>query len=193
MALVIGADLTSRLCDPNDRKTYPLFGDGAGAVLLAKGTPQQGLLAYTLGADGSGLDLLCCPTGGSRRPLTHELLDQRQNYLRMEGRPVFKWAIRLLADTIKEVLNAANLTTADVDLFVLHQANVRILDAVADDLCLEREKMIINLDRFGNTSGASVPLALDEALERCLIRRGSNILLSGFGAGLAWGTALLRW
>ncbi len=193
MALVIGADLTSRMCDPNDRKTYPLFGDGAGAVLLKKGTQEQGLLAYTLGADGTGLELLWCPTGGSRAPVTHEVLDARRNFIRMEGRPVFKWAIRLLGDTIKEVVAAANLTLAEVDVFVLHQANVRILDAVAEDLGLPREKMVINLDRYGNTSGASVPLALDDAIERGLIRPGSRVLLSGFGAGLAWGTALVRW
>jgi 3-oxoacyl-[acyl-carrier-protein] synthase-3 len=193
MALAIGADCNSRVADPRDVKTYPLFGDAAGAVLLVAGTADQGFAAYTLGADGSGFDLLCCRLGGSRLPVTAERVEQRMQYLKMEGRPVFKWAVRLLVASIRDVLKEAGVTIADVDLFVLHQANARILDAAAAELELDPAKMIKNLDRYGNTSAGSIPLALDECWQQGKIHRGSQILLSGFGGGLAWGTGLLRW
>jgi 3-oxoacyl-[acyl-carrier-protein] synthase III len=193
LALAIGADCNSRVVDPQDVKTYPLFGDGAGAVLLARGSPEQGFAAYALGADGSGFDLLNCPMGGSRLPASAERLASRMQYLKMEGRPVFKWAVRLLVHSITEVLAAAKLNIGEVDLFLLHQANARILDAVAEELKIDPVKMPLNLDRYGNTSCGSIPLALDECLQQGRIRPGSNLLLSGFGGGLAWGTGLLRW
>ncbi len=193
MALAIGADCNSRVSDPRDVKTYPLFGDAAGAVLLAAGEADQGLSAYTMGADGSGFDLLCCPLGGSRLPTTAERVEQRLQYLKMDGRPVFKWAVRLLVASIRDVLEEAKLTIGDVDLFVLHQANARILDAAAAELNIDPAKVVKNLDRYGNTSAGSIPLALDECWQQGQIRRGSQIVLSGFGGGLAWGTGLLRW
>lgn len=193
LALAIGADCNSRVVDPQDVKTYPLFGDGAGAVLLASGSPTQGLAAYALGADGSGFDLLNCPMGGSRLPASAERLSARMQYLKMEGRPVFKWAVRLLVHSITEVLAAAKLNVGDVDLFLLHQANARILDAVAEELKIDPAKMPLNLDRYGNTSCGSIPLALDECLQQGRIHPGSNLLFSGFGGGLAWGTGLFRW
>jgi 3-oxoacyl-[acyl-carrier-protein] synthase-3 len=193
LALAIGADCNSRVVDPQDVKTYPLFGDGAGAVLLSAGRPNQGFVAYAMGADGSGFNLLNCPMGGSRLPANRERLDQRLQYLKMDGRPVFKWAVRLLVQSIGQVLDKAKMTIGDVDLFLLHQANARILEAVAEELKIDRAKMPMNLDRYGNTSCGSIPLALDECLLQGRIRPGSNLLLSGFGGGLAWGTGLFRW
>jgi len=193
LALVIGADTNSRIVDREDVKIYPLFGDGAGAVLLAKGAENQGLLAYALGADGSGADLLYRPMGGSRIPPSIQAMQERLHVLRMDGRAVFKWAIRVLEESILSVLDQAGLKMDELDLVVLHQANIRIIDAAADLLHIDRKKLFVNLDRYGNTSAGSVPLALDEAVDQGLVHRGSRILLSGYGAGLAWGTAILQW
>lgn len=192
-ALVIGADTNSRIANPADKKTYPLFGDGAGAVLIGPGEPQQGLVAYTLGSDGSGQDMLCRPMGGSRMPYSLAGMNNQQQYLKMDGRPVFKWAIRLIEDSVRDVLGDAKLTVDDIDLLVMHQANIRIMEAAAQNLGIPREKVPVNVDRYGNTSAASVPLVLDEEYRAGRIQRGSRVMLSGFGAGLAWGTALLRW
>jgi 3-oxoacyl-[acyl-carrier-protein] synthase-3 len=192
LALVIGGDCNSRIINPSDLKTYPLFGDGAGAVLLAPGHSDQGLLSYSLGADGSGGDLLNRPACGSRLPPTPEALANNLQYLHMDGRAVFRWAIGILVDTIQDVLRAARLTVDDVDLFIPHQANIRIINAL-DVLDIPRSKVFVNLDRYGNTSAGSIPIALDEAVEEGRVKPGSLIMLSGFGAGLSWGTALMRW
>ncbi len=192
-ALVIGADTNSRVMDPDDKKTYPLFGDGAGAVVLTKGSAEQGLLSYTLGANGSGTELLIRPAGGVRNPLGMPGVELRDWFVRMDGRPVFKWAVRLLEDTIQQVLGAAGVDRDDVNLWILHQANVRILDAATDSLGIDRTKVVVHLDRYGNTSAGSVPIALDESLRAGQIRRGDLVLMCGFGGGLSWGTALMRW
>jgi len=191
--LVIGAEVMTRAVNPADAKTYPLFGDGAGAVLLGAGSDDQGFLSYTLGADGSGTEMLCIRGGGSREPLTAESLAAGRQYMHMEGRAVFKWAVNLLADSIRQSLVAAGLAAQDLTYVVLHQANRRILDAAADALEIPPEKVIVNLDRFGNTSAASIPLVLDELAQAGRLRRGDHVLLSGFGAGLAWGTGIYRW
>jgi len=192
-ALVIGADTNSRVMNPADKKTYPLFGDGAGAVLITKGSDEQGLLSYTLGADGSGDKLLIRPAGGSRTPLDSPSANGVGWYVKMDGRPVFKWAVRLLEDSSQQVLAAAGFTTEDVDLWLLHQANIRIIDAASDALRLDRNKVVTHLDRYGNTSAGSVPIALDESLREGRFGRGKLLLMSGFGGGLSWGTALMRW
>jgi 3-oxoacyl-[acyl-carrier-protein] synthase-3 len=193
LALVVGSDTNSRVVDPADKKIYPLFGDGAGAVLLAAGSPEQGMLAYTMGSEGSGADLLYTPMGGSRmRPCTAGF-EAKQHYLKMDGRPVFKWAVRLLAQTMREVLHAAKLSLDDISLVVLHQANIRIIDAAVEELNLPREKVFMQIERYGNTSAGSIPLVLDEANRAGRLRRGDNVLISGFGAGLAWGTGVMRW
>lgn len=193
LALVIGADCNSRILNPKDQSTYPLFGDGAGAVLLAAGSPEQGLVSYTIGADGSGGDLLSRPMGGSRVPIRCDLVEQGLHYLQMDGRAVFKWAVRLLDESITAVLGAANLAARDIDLVILHQANIRIVYAATDVLGIDRKNVFINLDRYGNTSAGSIPLAIDEARQQGRIKPGDRVLLSGFGAGLAWGTAVWRW
>ena len=192
-ALIIGGDCNSRILNPADIKTYPLFGDGAGAVLLGRGSPEQGLLSLSLGADGGGGDLLSRPAGGSRMKLTPEALSKGLHYMYMDGRAVFRWAVAILCDTIQDVLRDAGLTPGDVDLYIPHQANIRIINASIDVLKIPRNKVFNNLDRYGNTSAGSIPLALDEAVSEGRVRPGSLLVLSGFGAGLAWGTAVMRW
>jgi 3-oxoacyl-[acyl-carrier-protein] synthase-3 len=193
VALVIGGDANSRVVNPQDLKTYPLFGDGAGAVLLARGRPDQGLLSYSLGADGGGADLLSRPACGSRLPATPEVLARGLQYMHMDGRAVFRWAVAILCDTIQDVLQASHLKPSDVDLYIPHQANVRIINAAIDVLHIPRSRLFNNLDRYGNTSAGSIPLALDEAVAEGRVKPGNLIVLSGFGAGLAWGTTVLRW
>ena len=192
-ALIIGADTNSRIINPKDEKTYPLFGDGAGAVLLGPGSNDQGMLAYNFGSDGSGAELLHRLFGGTRIPVTPEGIEQELQFLTMEGRSVFKWAVRLVDDSVRQVVEHAGLTIDDIDYLVLHQANVRIIDAAVDDLGISRDKVLINLDRYGNTSAASIPLVLDEAVREGKIKLGANVVMAGFGAGLTWGTILFRW
>lgn len=192
-ALVIGADCNSRIADPHDPKVYPIFGDGAGAVLLAAGESDQGLLAYSLGADGSGADLLYTPMSGTREPTSHAGVDAGRQFLFMEGRPVFKWAVKLVPQSTREVLAGAGVTIDQLRGAIFHQANARIVDAVAKELELPEDKVWRNIERYGNTSAASIPLVLDEHVRAGHVRRGDLLLLSGFGAGLAWGTGIWRW
>jgi 3-oxoacyl-[acyl-carrier-protein] synthase-3 len=197
-ALVVGADLMSRTIDPSDKKTYPLFGDAAGAAILtsdrhADENQRAGLLAFTLGSEGCGGEMLCVHAGGSRMPLTPEAWSNGGQYLRMDGRAVFKWAVRTVAESTTDLLEAAGMVPGDLDLIILHQANQRIIDSAVNDLGVDRSRVFVNLERYGNTSAASIPLALDEAIRAGRVRRGDNILLCGFGAGLAWGTALVRY
>ena len=192
-ALVIGADANSRILDPHDVKTYPLFGDGAGAVLVVPGSAEQGALAYTLGADGGGTDMLCRPIGGAERPFREGGTQDGSWYVYMDGRPVFKWAVRLVEETVRQVLDAAGLSTDQIDCWLLHQANVRILDAAIEAMGIDRERVVMHMSRYGNTSGGSIPIALDETLRAGGIRRGDHLVMSGFGAGLAWGTIAWRW
>lgn len=192
-ALAVGGDLNSRIVNPQDQRTFPLFGDGAGAVLLTRGTPHQGLVCYQLGSDGSGGQLLDRPAGGTRSPLSAETYQSGDHFLRMDGRSVFKWAVRMLADTIDLVLEKSGMTVHDISQFVLHQANIRIINAAAEQLGIPQEKLFVNLDRYGNTSAGSIPIALDEAFRADKIHRGDAILMCGFGAGLTWGTGIFRW
>ena len=192
-ALVIGGDCNSRVINPGDQKSFPLFGDGAGAVLLAPGTPEQGLVAYQLGSDGSGGDLLSRPACGSRIPPTPEVLDQGLQYLTMDGRAVFKWAVRILTDSTLDVLAQAGCQIGDIRWFIPHQANVRIIHAASDVLGFHRDAVFKNLERYGNTSAGSIPIALDELFLDGQVQPGDLLLTSGFGAGLNWGTLLWRW
>jgi 3-oxoacyl-[acyl-carrier-protein] synthase III len=192
-ALVVGGDCNSRVINPSDQKSYPLFGDGAGAVLLTRGRPDQGLVSYSLGADGSGGDLLSRPACGSRMPPTPEILDKGLQYMHMDGRAVFRWAVAILCDTIQDVLKASGLQPSDIDVYIPHQANIRIINAAIDVLHIPRSRVFNNLERYGNTSAGSVPLAVDEAVAEGRIQPGNLVVLSGFGSGLAWGTAVMRW
>jgi len=192
-ALIIGADVNSRIVRPDDQRVAPLFGDGAGAVILEAGEGDQGLVCYQLGADGAGGGMLDRPAGGATLPLTPELVAEGKHFLHMDGRNVFKWAIQAVTDSIEVVLEQSGFTTDDVSLFVLHQANIRIIDHAMKVLNIPRSKVFNNLDRVGNTSAASIPLALDEAHREGRIQRGDLVLMCGFGAGLTWGTGLFRW
>ncbi len=193
MALIVGGDCNSRILNPDDIKTYPLFGDGAGAFLLTRGRPDQGILSYSMGSDGTGGDLLCRPSGGSRKPPEKHHIDEGLHYMYMDGRAVFRWAVDILCDTIQDVLKDTHFTSDDIDVYFPHQANIRIINASIDVLKIPRSKVFNNLEKYGNTSAGSIPLAVDEAIVEGRLKPGDLTILSGFGAGLAWGTALMRW
>src|SRR5262249_27819175 len=193
LVCIIGGACSSRVVNPNDIKTYPLFGDGAGAVLLTRGRSDQGILSYSMGADGAGADLLARPACGSRLPPTPEILAKGLHYMHMDGRAVFRWAVEILCDTIQDVLKHAGLKPQDIHLYIPHQANIRIINASIDVLRIPRSRVFNNLERYGNTSAGSVPLALDEAIQEDRLHPGQLVVMSGFGAGLAWGTAVMRW
>ena len=193
MALVIGGDCNSRIVNPNDQRIAPLFGDGAGAVLLTAGDPHQGLLCYQVGSDGGGGGLLDRKSGGTKYPTTREDLDEGLQFLHMDGRNVFKWAVQTVSNTIELMLNRTGIDIDDVSLYLMHQANVRIIDNVAEQLGLPADKLFKNLHKYGNTSAGSIPIALDEAIQADRVHRGDTLLMTGFGAGLTWGTALFRW
>src|SRR5438094_1381144 len=191
--LVIGAEVFTRILDWQDRSTCVLFGDGAGAVLLEPSDQPGGLLSFVLGSDGSGACSLFVPSGGSRRPASAETVAEREHYVKMQGREVFRFATRVMPDSVLQALDAVGLTTEDIDLLIPHQANVRIIDAAARRLKLPESAVFANVERYGNTSAASIPVALCEALEEGLIQTNSTVVMSGFGAGLSWGTAVWKW
>ncbi|WP_459841615.1 beta-ketoacyl-ACP synthase III [Halanaerocella petrolearia] len=190
--LVIGSETLSKVVDWEDRGTCVLFGDGAGAAVLTP-TDSGGILANHLGADGSRSDVLKIPGGGSCNPLSQQLLDKGDHYLEMEGNAVFKFAVRILGKAAKKALQQVDLDKEDIDYLVPHQANIRIIDSAAKRLKLDREQIYVNLDKYGNTSAASIPLALDEAVKEDKIDSGDTVVLVGFGAGLTWGATVLEW
>ncbi|MAT14918.1 MAG: 3-oxoacyl-ACP synthase [Planctomyces sp.] len=192
-ALVIGADTNSALVNPDDQRTAPLFGDGAGAVILKPGSKEQGLCCYQLGSDGGGKDSLYIPAGGSACRIGQTQLEEMSQFLLMDGRTVFKWAIQVLTGTVDLVLRKQGLSIDEVKLFIAHQANARIISKATEALGIPEEKVFMNMHKYGNTSGGSIPIALDEARRAGLFQPGDTVLLSGFGAGLSWGTALFRW
>jgi 3-oxoacyl-[acyl-carrier-protein] synthase III len=192
-ALVIGAEILTRIIDWQDRNTCVLFGDGAGAVVIEAQEGENGILSTHLHSDGSCWELLYQAGFGSRNPASQAGLENRLPYLKMQGNEVFKVAVRSLSDVAFEALEANGMTPEDVDLFVPHQANRRILEATAKRLGFTEEQVYINVDRFGNTSGASIPIALDEANRAGRIKEGDVILFDAFGGGFTWASALLRW
>lgn len=191
--LVIGAETLSRIVNWQDRNTCVVFGDGAGAVLLAASEMPGGILATSLGADGSGGELLIVPAGGSRQPASHETVDQNLHTIQMNGREVFRFATRVMAKASKEVIQQANIKIEDVELFLPHQANSRIIEAASKSLKVEDDRVYSNLQRYGNTSAASIPIALCEAIEENRVKPGDHLVMVGFGGGLTWGAALLQW
>jgi 3-oxoacyl-[acyl-carrier-protein] synthase III len=190
--LVIGAETLTRIVDPHDRSVAVLFGDGAGAVVLVP-DDEAVLGPFTLGADGTDASMLWTASGGTRRPFDADVLADRSHYLTMRGGDVYRNAVVRMAESAREVLQRAGLEVGDVDLLVGHQANVRILDAVAARLDLPTERSHISVDRHGNTSAASIPLALWDAREQGKLHTGDTVLLAAFGAGLTWGACLLTW
>jgi 3-oxoacyl-[acyl-carrier-protein] synthase-3 len=191
--LVVGAETLSYITDWTDRNTCVLFGDGAGAVVLQASEAPGGILSSVLGADGSGGDLLILPAGGSAQPATIETVTTRQHFVRMEGRQVFRFATRVMPEAARKALERAGLQVEDVSLFVPHQANDRILQSAARGLGVPEERMFSNLARYGNTSSASIPMALCEAIEQGLVGRDDVIVCVGFGAGLTWAAMVIRW
>ncbi|MEI6856535.1 beta-ketoacyl-ACP synthase III [Psychrilyobacter sp.] len=191
--LVIGAEVFSRILDWEDRNTCVLFGDGAAAAVLGEVEEGYGLIGSYLGADGDLDDVLVIPAGGSRTPATHETVDNRSHYLKMKGQEVFKFAVKSMPKAVEKVLENTGMNIDELKLIVPHQANMRIISSAAKKLKFPTEKFVINLDRYGNTSAASVGLALGEALEKGMIKKGDNIALVGFGAGLTYASCVIKW
>jgi 3-oxoacyl-[acyl-carrier-protein] synthase-3 len=194
VALVIATEKMSSIVDWEDRSTSVLFGDGAGAVVLrpANGS-DRGIISSHLGSNGDLADLLYRPGGGSAVPFSQQVLDEKSHLIRMEGREVFKHAVRCMVDSCNIALQNAGLVADDVQLLIPHQANIRIIEATAKYAGLPMEKVFVNVNRYGNMSSATVPVALDEAHEEGLIAPGSNVLTVAFGSGLTWGAMVLRW
>jgi 3-oxoacyl-[acyl-carrier-protein] synthase-3 len=191
--LLIGAEVLSKFVDWTDRDTCVLFGDAAGAVVLTPGEAPYGVLATTMRADGKLADYIYLPAGGSREPPSERTVREHRHYIRMRGNETFKMAVRSMEDSARDVLRQAGLAPSDLDLFIPHQANRRIIDAVGSRLELREDQVYVNIDRVGNTSAASIPVALDEAVQKGLIEKGDTLLFAAFGTGLTWGAALCRW
>ncbi|GAB6152319.1 ketoacyl-ACP synthase III [Desulfosporosinus burensis] len=191
--LVIGGETLSKILNWQDRSTCVLFGDGGGAAVLQQVEEGFGFLSFELGSDGSGGALLSQPAGGSKCPASLETVEKNLHTLQMEGKEVYKFAVRIMGDVSVKVLQKASLTKDDIDLLVPHQANMRIVDAAVKRLGISKDKVVINLDKYGNMSAASIPIALDEAFQAGLISEGDIIVMVGFGTGLTWGACVLKW
>lgn len=192
-ALVVAADVNSTIVDPKDQKVTPLFGDGAGAVIVGRVNHGSGLLGFHMGADGGGGPLFFMPAGGSKRPATFETVEAREHYIKMDGPSLFRFGVDAMVQASRSALDRASLTVDDVDLFIPHQANLRIIDAGLERLGIPKDRTLITLDRFANTAAATIPIALDEAVRNGRIVPGMNVLMTGFGAGLTWASTLVRW
>lgn len=191
--LVIGAETLSRITDWSDRNTAILFGDGAGAAVLGETAPGYGILGVHLGAEGSGGDLLKVPAGGSRLPASAETVANGLHFIHMDGNEVFKFAIKIMGEALNKALEDAKLSSSDVSYLVPHQANIRIIQSAAKRLGLPMDKVVVNVDKYGNTSAASIPLAMDEAVKNGKIQKGDIVAMVGFGGGLTWGAIILKW
>ena len=191
--LVIGSEVMSAITDWSDRNTCILFGDGAGAAVVSASDGERGILSTHLRSDGSLCELITVSAGGSRTPLSEQVVAERTHFIKMKGNETFKVAVRTLEEIARETLAANQLRVEDLDLYVPHQANMRILKAVMERLGLPLEKVMLNLEHYGNTSAASIPIALDEAVRAGRVQDGSLVMLGAFGAGLTWASALIRW
>jgi 3-oxoacyl-[acyl-carrier-protein] synthase-3 len=192
-AVVLGAEAMSKFTDYNDRATCVLFGDGAGAVVVQANAPQGRILSEYLGADGTMAEQIIIPAGGSRLPSSHETLNQRKHYIKMAGNEVFKFAVRILADSIEEALKRCERSISDLSLIIPHQANYRILDVAARRMGLPEDMMYHNIAYHGNTSAATIPIALTDALQEGRIKKNDLLGLVAFGGGLTWGAAIIEW
>ena len=190
--LVVSAEKMSSIVDWTDRATCVLFGDGAGAVILQRARTGKGILSTFLRSDGQLADLLYRPAGGAKIPMSAKVLEERGHFVKMAGREVFKHAVRSMSEAADRALDGARLTGADVDLLIPHQANVRIIEATAKHSNIPMEKVYVNVDRYGNTSSASIPIAIDEAIEKGIIKEGTTVMCVAFGAGFTWGSMIIR-
>ncbi len=191
--LVVGTEVLSKITDWNDRTTCVLFGDGAGAVIVEPTEENRGIISMSINSDGSMWELLHLPGGGSRFPASKDSVDGRLHYIKMKGNETFKFAVRTLEDLVVKILKENKLEPSQLSLLIPHQANLRIIQATADRLGIPMDKVLVNLDRYGNTSAASIPIALDEALSNGRIKDGDYILLEAFGGGITWASALIKW
>jgi 3-oxoacyl-[acyl-carrier-protein] synthase III len=191
-ALVVGVEKLSAIVDWTDRSTCVLFGDGAGAAVLKRSKHHKGILSTFLRSDGTLADLLHRPGGGAANPFSQQTVDEKSQFIQMNGREVFRHAVRSMSEAAARALDAAKLTGTDIDLMIPHQANIRIIEATAKHAAIPMEKVYVNVDRYGNTSAASVPIALDEAIETGRIKDGTTVLLVAFGAGFTWGSMIVR-
>ena len=191
--LIIGAETLSKITDWTDRNTSIVFGDGAGAVILGETQPGCGILGMNLGADGTGGDLLKLPAGGSRQPASAQTVSDRLHYISMNGTEVFKFAVKIMGESAIKALEDAKLSPADITYLVPHQANIRIIQSAAKRLGLPMDKVIVNVDKYGNTSAASIPIALTEAVQSGKIKNGDVLVLVGFGGGLTWAASVIKW
>ncbi len=191
--LVVASDVNSSIINPKDRKVTALFGDGAGAVVIGPTNGNTGVIGQYMGADGGGGDLFCRPAGGSRMQLTPSALEKGLQYIQMDGPSLFRAGVELMVSASKKALGKCRMAISDVDLFIPHQANRRMLDAGLKRLGIPAERTVVNLDRYANTSAATIPIALDEAVRGGRLRPEDILLLTGFGAGLTWGSVVLRW
>jgi 3-oxoacyl-[acyl-carrier-protein] synthase-3 len=192
--MVIGADIMTSILNEKDRNTYVLFGDGAGAVLVEPTEPgEKGIIDFILRSDGSGGKYLYMPGGGSLNPATRETVDNKMHYVHQDGRAVFKYAVQGMAEVSEEILKRNNVCTSELALYVPHQANSRIIFAAAERIGLDKAKIVVNIDKFANTTAATIPIGLDEAYREKRLRKGDLVLLASFGAGFTWGSLLLRW
>ncbi|MGI8402867.1 MAG: beta-ketoacyl-ACP synthase III [Gemmatimonadaceae bacterium] len=191
-ALVIGSEKMSAIVDWKDRATCVLFGDGAGAAVLTRSKQGKGILSTYMRSDGKLADLLYRPDGGATTPMSADVLEKRSHLVRMAGREVFKHAVRSMADAADRALDGARLTASDIDLLIPHQANVRIIEATAKHSGIPMDKVYVNVDRYGNTSSASIPIALNEAIESGRVKDGSTVMMVAFGAGFTWGSMVVR-
>ncbi len=191
--LVVGADTLTKFLDWSDRRTCVLFGDGAGAVVLEASDTPAGILGLELGADGSGAELLSIPAGGGRQPVTPEIVGTSAQYIHMVGSEIYKFGVRVMVDAVLSTVHKAGLRLTDIDLFVPHQANSRIIESAAERLGLPPERVMVNVERYGNTSAASIPIALCEAVEAGRLKAGDTVAMIGMGSGLTWGAAIVQW
>ena len=191
--MVIGVDTMTSILDFEDRDTCVIFGDGGGGVILEPENSNSGIIDSILCMDGSGGQYLIVPGGGSKMPASHKSVDNREHYIKQDGKTVFKHAVKGMADVSKEILDRNNLSGNDITLFIPHQANKRIIDAASERCGIDSKKVIINIDKFGNTTAGTIPIALNEAVEKNKIKNGDYILLSSFGAGFTWGSVLIKW
>ncbi|MHC4267387.1 MAG: beta-ketoacyl-ACP synthase III [Planctomycetota bacterium] len=191
--LVVGSECLSKITDYTDRSTCILFGDGAGAVVVQKGNGKREIAATHLGSDGSQAELLMLPAGGSKLPTSRETLDSRSHFIKLKGKEVFKLAVNNMIDVVTKAAAENNMRVEDIDLIIPHQSNIRIIEAAMERLKLSREKAYINIDRYGNTSSASIPIAIDEIEKAKMLKSGDTVLLVAFGGGLTWSSSIIKW